>query len=129
MKIKQFEKQSKKLIDKLEYSKVIAKFKIENEVIKLDKFDVVQTLEASSLNLDNIKEVSKNFKKETKKVLKTYEKLSNKLTDFSQEIKVIGEYEIEVKICQCGLHVNIKDEHLIDEKTLNKIKKVFINEL
>lgn len=129
MKIKQFEKQSKKLIDKLEYSKVIAKFKIENEVIKLDKFDVVQTLKASSLNLDSIKEVSKNFKKETKKVLKTYEKLSNKLTDFSQEIKVIGEYEVEVKICQCELHVNIKDEHLIDEKTLNKIKKVFINEL
>lgn len=129
MKIKQFEKQSKKLIDKLEYSKVIAKFKIENEIIKLDKFDVVQTLKASSLNLDNIKEVSKNFKKETKKVLKTYEKLSNKLTDFTQEIKVNGEYEVEVKICQCGLHVNIKDEHLIDEKTLNKIKKVFINEL
>lgn len=129
MKIKQFEKQSKKLIDKLEYSKVIAKFKIENEVIKLDKFDVVQTLKASNLNLDNIKEVSKNFKKETKKVLKTYEKLSNKLTDFSQEIKVVGEYEVEVKICQCGLYVNIKDEHLIDEKTLNKIRKVFINEL
>lgn len=129
MKIKQFEKQSKKLIDKLEYSKVIAGFKIENEVIKLDKFDVVQTLKASSLNLGNIKEVSKNFKKEIKKSLKTYEKLSNKLTDFSQEIKVQGEYEVEVKICQCGLHVNIKDEHLIDEKTLNKIKKVFINEL